>query len=107
MYWVWSQFWSHSPACGRVRRWPPMECWRRLRTLADCREQRAAVLESVLGATPQEFESPILRHAGLRKCVRLAAALLPAHRVLSQFFGHGIRAGTRTPETRAPVIKYR
>ena len=30
-------------------------------------ERWAALLESVLGATPQEFESPILRHADLPK----------------------------------------
>jgi hypothetical protein len=33
------------------------------RTVADAGERRSALLESVLGATPQEFESPILRHA--------------------------------------------
>ena len=30
--------------------------------VTDGGERRAALLESVLGATPQEFESPILRH---------------------------------------------
>jgi len=30
--------------------------------VATGRESRATLLESVLGATPQEFESPILRH---------------------------------------------
>jgi len=32
------------------------------RTMVNSGERRAALLESVLGATPQEFESPILRH---------------------------------------------
>jgi hypothetical protein len=40
---------------------------RRSRTFASGREHWRAVLESVLGATPQEFESLILRHADLRK----------------------------------------
>jgi hypothetical protein len=35
--------------------------------LADAGERHATVLESVLGETPQEFESPILRHADLQK----------------------------------------
>ena len=39
----------------------------RLRTLANFAGLRRAYLESVLGATPQEFESPILRHSELRK----------------------------------------
>src|SRR5215470_6311353 len=42
-------------------------CSRGSRTVADAGERHATVLESVLGATPQEFESPILRHAGLRQ----------------------------------------
>ena len=38
-------------------------------TVLGCREHPPpADLESVLGATPQEFESLILRHAELRKC---------------------------------------
>ena len=39
----------------------------RSRTVAGVGERRSALLESVLGATPQEFESPILRHTDLRK----------------------------------------
>ena len=35
--------------------------------MADAGERWSALLESVLGATPQEFESPILRHADLLK----------------------------------------
>src|SRR5215831_1854058 len=39
----------------------------RSRTVPACHERWGAHLESVLGATPQEFESPILRHAGLQE----------------------------------------
>ena len=49
----------------RVRRRPPDAHPHRPRTLATSSERRPAVLESVLGATPQEFESPILRRADL------------------------------------------
>ena len=72
----WAQFWAHHPCTGpftgghpdRVRaargRWRTpvnavQQCW-----------------ESVLGATPQEFESPILRHVELRRHDHLAAARL-------------------------------
>src|SRR5262245_49269021 len=37
------------------------------RTVADAGERWPALLESVLGATPREFESRILRHADLRR----------------------------------------
>ena len=37
----------------------------RSRTAADAGERWSALLESVLGATPREFESRILRHADL------------------------------------------
>ena len=49
-----------------VRRRSPASacsCSRRPRTVVNAGERRAALLESVLGATPQEFESPIFRHA--------------------------------------------
>jgi len=42
-------------------------CSRRPRTVVNAGERRAALLESVLGATPQEFESPILRASDLRR----------------------------------------
>ena len=48
--------------------------------MANLREHRAAVLESVLGATPREFESRILRHADLRR----DAQIMLARRVASQ-----------------------
>jgi hypothetical protein len=53
---------------------PPGTTPHRSRTSAATGEHRSALLESVLGATPQEFESPILRQAELRKC---AADALP------------------------------
>ena len=57
-----SQFLSHSPLSVTVLRRPPQSCSGRSRTVADAGERWSALLESVLGATPQEFESPILRH---------------------------------------------
>jgi hypothetical protein len=36
-------------------------------TVVNAGERRAALLESVLGATPQEFESPILRASDLHR----------------------------------------
>src|SRR5690349_3903759 len=47
----------------------------RSRTVADPGERRSALLESVLGATPQEFESPILRHADLQEHPMMAAGM--------------------------------
>jgi hypothetical protein len=52
-----------------VRRRPPRPIRHnqlRSRTVADLGERWSALLESVLGATPREFESRILRHVGLR-----------------------------------------
>jgi hypothetical protein len=60
--WAWAQFWAHSPPSATVHRCSLRSCSRSWRTAADAGERRATVLESVLGATPQEFESPILRH---------------------------------------------
>jgi hypothetical protein len=64
---AWSQFWSQfTPVRGR----PPASacsCSRRPRTVVNAGERRATLLESVLGATPQECESPILRHADLEE----------------------------------------
>ena len=60
---AWAQFWAHSSTYGAVHRRSPGSCSRGSRTVADAGERRATLLESVLGATPQEFESPILRHA--------------------------------------------
>src|SRR5260370_24412316 len=66
--------WSHSAQSGTVHLRSPGMCPRWLRTVEAGRERGSAFLESVLGATPQEFESPILRPAELRKC---AADALP------------------------------
>jgi hypothetical protein len=65
---AWSQFWSHSPPSGTVRRRPPGTNPGRSRTVAAPGGRWPTLLESVLGETPQEFESPILRHPELRKC---------------------------------------
>jgi hypothetical protein len=65
--WAWAQFWSHSSPSGAVHRRSPGSCLRSSRTVAAAGERWSALLESVLGATPQEFESPILRHADLQK----------------------------------------
>jgi hypothetical protein len=64
---AWAQFWAHSSPSAAVHRWSPGSCLRGSRTVADAGERHATLLESVLGATPQEFESPILRHADLLK----------------------------------------
>jgi hypothetical protein len=57
----WSQFWSCSSHCGGVR-WVPWP-FGGPRAEPDTAgyEHRSADLESVLGATPREFESRILR----------------------------------------------
>ena len=65
--WPLSQFLSHSSPSGTVRRCPPRSSLCSSRTVADAGERGPALLESVLGATPQEFESPILRRADLRQ----------------------------------------
>src|SRR5262249_27268263 len=62
-----SQFLSHSPPSGAVRQCSLGSCSGRSRTVADAGEHRPTLLESVLGATPREFESRILRHADLRR----------------------------------------
>src|SRR5262245_54584377 len=47
----------------------------RSRTDTAWHERWGALLESVLGATPQEFESPILRRLGLQNPPMLVAGL--------------------------------
>jgi hypothetical protein len=42
--------------------------------VANSGELGSAVLESVLGATPQEFESPILRQLGTRESASACSA---------------------------------
>ena len=59
--------WSHSPPSGTLHRRPRAAHPRRSRTVAAIGERRSALLESVLGATPREFESRILRHGDLRE----------------------------------------
>ena len=60
-------FGLNSLPSGTVHRRPPGPCPGSSRTVTDAGERRPALLESVLGATPQEFESPILRHADLQE----------------------------------------
>jgi hypothetical protein len=55
------------------------------RTLPACREREGAHLESVLGATPQEFESPILRHGDLRRRAWVAFARCAISHSVSHF----------------------
>src|SRR5580700_7573669 len=57
----WAQFWSHSRPSGGVHRRSRDSHLGRSRTVATGGERWSALLESVLGATPQEFESLILR----------------------------------------------
>ena len=45
------------------------------RTVVNPGERWPALLESVLGATPQEFESPILRHADLQEHPMMTAGM--------------------------------
>jgi hypothetical protein len=72
---AWAQFWAHSSMYGAVHRWSPGSCSRGSRTVADAGERWSTLLESVLGATPQEFESPILRHADLQEHLMMAAGM--------------------------------
>ena len=69
---AWSQFWSHSPPSGAVHRRPPGTNPGRSRTVAAPGERRPTLLESVLGASPREFESRILRSSDQRKGRRQA-----------------------------------
>ena len=78
--WALAQFVSHSPPSGAVHMCPPSGHRGWSRTVADRRERWSAVLESVLGATPREFESRILRHADLQEH-RWVAANQWAHSV--------------------------
>jgi hypothetical protein len=64
--WLGSNVVSFAWVRGRLLR-PSRHSQPRSRTVPDPGERRSALLETVLGATPQEFESPILRHADLLK----------------------------------------
>ena len=57
---AWAQFWAHSPPSAAVHQRSQWACLRTSRTVADIGERWSALLESVLGATPREFESRIL-----------------------------------------------
>jgi len=55
------------------------------RTVADTGERWPALLESVLRATPQEFESPILRHPDLRRCAWISLTRCAASQACVSF----------------------
>jgi len=78
-------FGLNSPPSGIVHRRPPGSCSRSSRTVADAGEHRPTLLESVLGATPQEFEPPILRHADLRRRARMMFARCATSRACVSF----------------------
>ena len=78
-------FGLNSPSSGIVHRRPPGSCSRSSRTVADAGEHRPTLLESVLGATPQEFESPILRDADLRRRARIMFACCATSRACVSF----------------------
>jgi hypothetical protein len=79
-----SQFLSHSPPSATVHRRPPRSGLRSSRTVADAGERWPALLESVLGASPREFESRILRHAELQEHPMTAAGMwAPRGRMVS------------------------
>jgi hypothetical protein len=84
--WAWSQMWSHSPPSGTVHRRSPGARPRMSRTFPDPGGHWSALLESVLGATPREFESPILRHADQARRRRSWHTRLVTLRSWSQFW---------------------
>ncbi len=94
--WGWSQMWSHSPQSGTVHRRPRAAHPRRSRTSAATGERRSALLESVLGATPREFESRILRHADLRRCEHGAGGQYPPGVLARSQIWSQLRASART-----------
>jgi hypothetical protein len=99
-----SQFLSHSPPSGAVHQCSLGSCLRSSRTVADAGERGPALLESVLGATPQEFESPILRHPDLRIPEGHRSPAVAARPVVSNLVsfrsGRGLRRATRAGRQR-------
>ena len=82
----WSQIWSHSPPFSGIHPTQPAPLTRRSRTIPDSAGHVPADLESVLGATPQEFESPILRCGDQALCRDLSGVCTSTLRVWSQFW---------------------
>jgi hypothetical protein len=74
----------------------------RSRTVPASHERWGAHLESVLGATPREFESRILRCADLRRCAFDAKTRPPGHEPWSQF-----RSQLRAPGGSIPSVSSR
>ncbi len=73
---VLAQFVSHSLPSGAVHHRPPRTHSRSSRTVPVPGARRSTVLESVLGASPREFESRILRQAPARR----RASRVPRHK---------------------------
>src|SRR5215472_13453173 len=95
----------HSPLSGTVHRCSPRSCLRSSRTVADAGERGPALLESVLGASPREFESRILRHADLRRCAEQPRSSCLDTEICLSFCPRKStkrRPGVRTPDKRAP-----
>ena len=95
-----SQFLSHSPPSGTVHQCSPGSCLCSSRTVADASERWPALLESVLGATPREFESPILRHADLQEHPMMTAGMRASRVELVSFSGLNFeRRAPGTPDS--------
>ena len=95
---------SFTPS-GTVHRCSPRSCLRSSRTVADAGERGPALLESVLGASPREFESRILRHADLRQCAEQPRSSCLDTEICLSFCPRKStkrRPGVRTPDKRAP-----
>jgi hypothetical protein len=85
---AWAQFWAHSSPSRAVHWWSPGSCLRCSRMVADAGERWSALLESVLGASPREFESRILRHADQARRVRSDTSHLWPMTCWSHFWSH-------------------
>jgi hypothetical protein len=96
-----SQFLSHSPPSAPVHRRPQPSRQGRSRTMAAIGERWPALLESVLGATPREFESRILRALTCANALAGHSETVLTWRFVSVFV-HDKLAPARTPGNRAP-----
>ena len=86
-----SQFLSHSSPSGAVHQRPPQSCSGRSRTAVDLGEPWSALLESVLGAAPREFEishpPPPLTRQYIRPVIRSGCSCEAAQ---SHFQSHSL-----------------
>src|SRR5258706_14498248 len=95
--------------CGSftaVRNRPPATAATALAQFADGGELGSAVLESVLGATPREFESRILLDAGLRRCEHGAGGQYPPGVLARSQFWSQLRASTRAASESAAAVAH-